>query len=189
MRLVQQQPGLLGSICCHGYTVLWDACEMSDLDIINYLLDQGGTMMSQREGDETVLHQSCRMANVKVVELLMARGADPTARCGENRMTPLMVAAEEGATTVARSLLKNEAVLATIDAQNSDGKTALHLACCGWDMQGVTTKALLDKGADPTMTDNDGHRAKDLAQQKDFGRVVKAFEVSVNNVRGACLFL
>lgn len=50
-----------------------------------------------------------------------------------------------------------------IDAQDEDGNTALHIAAGNINSRAI--KALLEAGADPTLTNNDGLTALDIAEE------------------------
>jgi ankyrin repeat protein len=62
-------------------------------------------------------------------------------------------------------------MLAILNAQNKAGNTALHWAALNGHLQAV--KALLDHGADPTITNQKGHDAVYEAELNDRKEVVE----------------
>lgn len=101
---------------------------------------------------------------VEIVEQLIAAGVDPNRHYG-NGLTLLMWAAghsndtprRDGVNTVLRIL----ALGAELDAVDNRGWSALMIAAERGHAEVATL--LLERGADPTIADNDGRRAADLA--------------------------
>jgi ankyrin repeat protein len=62
-------------------------------------------------------------------------------------------------------------MLAIVNAQNKAGNTALHWAALNGHLESV--KALLDNGADPTITNHRGHDAVYEAELNDKTEVVE----------------
>ena len=115
------------------------------LPVLSTLLDNGADVDARtRPTAEAVWHMS---APVK------ARPAD--------RQTPLMVAAQEGATAAGRLLLERGA---TVGLRDSSGGTALHAAASPWWNENTEFVALLlEAGADPAARNTRDRTPRDLA--------------------------
>jgi hypothetical protein len=116
----------------------------------------------------------------KMVEYLLAHGADPNATTRDGR-TPLMHAVKTGWLTVVKPALIDgyrevfEALLARgadVNRRDSSGTTALMEAAANGDAE--TVELLLSHGADPTLRDARGKSAFDIAAKATHGAVVRA---------------
>jgi hypothetical protein len=65
-----------------------------------------------------------------------------------------MAASRFGRAEIVRMLLDHTAARGTLNHQDNQGCTAVWTAC--WMGKGVVLRLLLQKGADPTIEDNDG---------------------------------
>jgi hypothetical protein len=121
------------------------------------------------EGD-TALHLAAAMHDTAIVNVLLARGADPNAAHNHRLGRPLHYAADgypdsdswlpEAQTTTLRALLDAGA---EIDARDKNGASALHRAVrtrCA-----AAVKLLLDAGSDPQMPNKSGSSPFHLAVQ------------------------
>ena len=97
------------------------ACACGHLEVVRALLDAGANADSADRSGFTPLHESCHEGYAVLVELLLARGADP--RGGrlwhtapmtrpELAMSPLGIACKRGAHTCAAALLRCDPTLA-----------------------------------------------------------------------------
>lgn len=120
--------------------------------MLQSLLAAGADIEARTRRSHTALHIACgkRNADVAVVSVLLAAGADPAVRTAMPHgyfldcwVQPLHYAAVAGNTDVVRVLL---AAGVDVDATTHDGLRALDLALLG--MHSDTFRVLLDAGAD-----------------------------------------
>jgi len=127
------------------------------------------------DSGSTILEVMCAKGNLRVVELLVKRGADPTTHDAHG-WTPFMMACFYGKADVVQYLVNNPVVLAKIDAVEDKGKTALWLSC--YQGHATTLRVLLRAGADPMITDESGHSPMDMAKRWGKTECVQLLEVS-----------
>ena len=143
-----------------------------------FLLDHGADINKRGLNGWNPLFAACssRCGYLGMVDLLLARGADPSIRNPHSGATPLIFTACEGSRRALHCLLKDQRVLATTDAQDIQGQTALHKAC--YHGRSDVVRVLLEAGADPTVADINGHTVMDIAKHKGQGESVVLLEVS-----------
>jgi serine/threonine-protein phosphatase 6 regulatory ankyrin repeat subunit B len=105
-----------------------------------------------------------------VVKALIDKGADVNLT-DNTGLTPLMIAAEKGHLTTVQALLSTPGI--DIDDKTTDGVTALYFAAINGKEDVV--KALIDKGADVNLTDNDGQTPIMAASSLGYLTIVQAF--------------
>lgn len=147
-----------------GNTALFYAAAGGRKQAAAYLLQQGASPAAENNIRNTALHVAAKNGNQEMVKLLLSRGADAKAVNGRGQTaldlaipqyTAHAGAALSGYYGAAEALIKGGA---DIDSQCRDkGLTALHQAAAGGHLPIV--KALLDKGADPDITSDDGETA------------------------------
>ena len=98
-----------------------------------------------------VLHRAVRNNNIRIVKLLIKRGADVNLR-GILEITPLHFAANEGNVEISKLLVSNGA---KINPVMSNGWSPLHVAAKKLHYSQI--KFLLLKGADPNLSDKLGN--------------------------------
>lgn len=141
---------------------VFDAAALGDVNRLRALLDADDECALVRavSGDGfTALHLAAWFGHPKAAELLLARGADPTAVAPNGtELQPLHSAAAAGHQVIAHLLLDRGA---DIDACQAGAITPLHSAAHRDDVAMVSL--LLDRGADPASVTADGRRPADLA--------------------------
>ncbi|CEO99164.1 Ankyrin repeat domain-containing protein [Plasmodiophora brassicae] len=142
-----------------GLTPLMHAAVRGHRDIAWVLVRHGVAVDDARSGTGyTALMFAAERDHPGIASLLLANGADANAR-STNKRSALHLAVSNGSDNVVR-LLVNAADV-DLDAKDDDGRTALHIAVLK-DAVGTALR-LVAYGADPTLTDDHGKTAADLA--------------------------
>jgi ankyrin repeat protein len=171
--------------------------ELTGLDVARLLLERGADVNAALKrlppyrakldrGNDTMLGggttaflRAAKAGDLPAMRLLLEHGADPTQGPTRSGITPLMAAAGLGTAeqdTTGRSKTQEQAIAAItlllergidVNAQASDGKTALH----GAAMQGFddVIRFLVAQGARLDIGDKDGFTALDVALGKAGG--------------------
>jgi ankyrin repeat protein len=154
-RLVGEDPRLLdmknGSF--YGRTPLMWASYAGHLEVARWLLDRGAAVNERDPCGETALHLAL-FEGTPATGLRLQRGADPTIADAWDWTSLTTATAWWGALETVWCLLDHPSVAAILNHRDRGGKTALWWACCMG--RGGVVRALLEKGADPTIADKDG---------------------------------
>jgi ankyrin repeat protein len=176
--------------------LLLETVRRRQRDLVTLLLDYGADPNRQRiEDGQTALLVASQVGDIKLVRLLVARGAEVN-RPNKAGQTPLFLARtpeiaryliEQGASLGAQDELGRTALFPQAERANVDnvrllleeglevnhrdltGRTPLIAAVSGhWDVERVeaVVRLLLEHGADPTVVNDDGLRAVDIATQE-----------------------
>ncbi|MGY6651561.1 ankyrin repeat domain-containing protein [Amycolatopsis sp. TRM77291] len=115
-----------------------------------------------REGRDE-LHYAAQNGDVAAIRRRLADGVDVNITEKRSNYTPLHFAVQEGKVEAARALLDAGA---NIHAVYSPGATPLHLAVIRWRKasDGAMIKLLLDRGADKTATETNGHTPAEITK-------------------------
>jgi hypothetical protein len=133
--------------------------------VVGLLDEKGADVNGTRRDGSSALHVA---ASLDILIALLDRGADPT-RVNQRTRSPLMQQAFYGTADVVVRLLQDPRVRATVNMQNLDGNTALHLAC--WNNRvaheetASKVQSLLEADANPTIAGNDGMTLMDYLRQ------------------------
>ncbi|XP_014677006.1 PREDICTED: transient receptor potential cation channel subfamily A member 1-like [Priapulus caudatus] len=141
------------------------------------LLDSssGQFIMNETDGSgRTALHIAAEGGHVKVVQLLMQRGA--LVHTDHAGRSPLHLAAASGYTWTIKQLLAVHAHL--LDKVDKDGNTALHLAAENGQSRAV--QHLLDRNASVKVMNDQGQTALGLAVEMQNAETASTF---INNCR------
>ena len=138
--------------------VLFNAIIAGNFDEVKRIINAGAKLDAVGALDRTPLHMAAFYGRTKIIELLIANGADVNAK-DHTAMTPLHAAVISGERAAA--LAGEQAVVAllldrqaNLQAKNEEGQTALHLAAATG--QPRLTRFLIERGADLQGKDFDG---------------------------------
>ena len=143
---------------------IFEACAAGELERIERLLEESpGVDITVRSDDGwTPLHLAAFFGHQKVVELLLAHGADMAARStNSNANTPLHAALAANQKMVAGLLIGHGA---DVNAADGGGWRPLHLAAANNNLD--LLKTLIAQGAEVGAANREGLTAVELAEQK-----------------------
>ena len=133
-----------------GRNLLHAAVEGGDVSIVKAMLLHDLPLDSTDNDGITSLIIAAALNNVKTVEFLLSKGADPFLKTNEGR-TALFFTAQGFHTDVIKLMLSCGL---EIDSQDDQGLTTLMWAAVRANLPAV--RCLLEKGADPLLTANNG---------------------------------
>jgi uncharacterized protein len=152
------------------------AAEGGHLEVVRWLVDQGAALDERSKDGQTALYVASEEGRTPVVRLLLERGADPTV-ADRFHLTPLSRASSTpGHLDTVWCLLDHPSAAATINQRDKWGLTPLWRAC--YTGQGGVVRALLERGADFTITDDGGRTPMAVAQEGNNPSCVEALQVS-----------
>jgi ankyrin repeat protein len=141
---------------------LFEACAAGEVERAERLAE-ASTINTYSADGWTPLHLAAFFGHAKIVELLLARDADVTARSrNPNGNTPLHAALVGNFKLVAGLLIGREA---DVNAADAAGWRPLHLAAANNNMDAI--KALIAQGADVTADNGEGRTPLSLATEKN----------------------
>ncbi|XP_054916349.1 cyclin-dependent kinase 4 inhibitor C [Poeciliopsis prolifica] len=146
--------------------LLCNASACGKLEEVLDLLQAGADVNGLNEFQRTPL-QVAMLGSTKLVEVLLAAGADPNARDQVLNLTVTHDAARAGFVETVRALVNHGA---DVNLADEIGNLPLHLAAREGHLEVV--RILLDLTEDPRRTNHEGHSALWLA--RDFNRVETA---------------
>jgi hypothetical protein len=152
---------------------LFKAVIAGDIAETGKIIDAGRGIDAGDALDRTALHMAAFYGRSKIIDLLVAHGADVNAR-DHTAMTPLHAAVISGGRDAVQALLERQA---DIQARNEEGQTALHLAAATG--QPRLTKFLIERGADPRQKDRDGRTPLYYAQKNHHPQTTAVLEQAV----------
>lgn len=152
-----------------GNVPLHYASNKGHLDVVTLLLDKGADVNARSAGG-TALHAACLGNQMRVAELLLARGVDVHVLSGGDD-TALHLAVSVGNADLVRLLLSKGA---NANAVSFQGGTALHGACILG--HGEVVKALLEKGANPDISYRGYGTPVEVARKEGYQEIVAILE-------------
>jgi len=143
----------------HGEPALVFAVRSSAPKTVALLLHQKGIQVdAPNAADETALMLAANTNDLKIADALIDNGAS----VNRKGWTPLHYAASKGHVAMMHVLIDNDAY---IDAESPNGTTPLMMAAFYGTPNAV--KLLLEEGADPTLRNQDGNNALEMALSRD----------------------
>jgi len=140
-----------------------------DIQFVEKILDV------RRDGGATCLHDIASVGNVQALQLLLEKNANPY-NCDDYNRTPLHVACSQGESehnTEVVSLLC-ELIEDTLDWQDFEGNTALHLAARIGNFNAV--QQLLQTAANPSIKNTAGATAYDISLANNYEEIAVIIE-------------
>eukprot|EP01102_Stenamoeba_stenopodia_P012294 TRINITY_DN3860_c0_g1_i1.p1 TRINITY_DN3860_c0_g1~~TRINITY_DN3860_c0_g1_i1.p1 ORF type:complete len:887 (+),score=199.51 TRINITY_DN3860_c0_g1_i1:258-2663(+) len=158
-QVAQQQPSTVNALMERGQhnfderdelgrTPLYIAVQLNQVSIIKSLLSRGADVNKATEEGWTPLHEAMTVGNSFVVRLLISHGASLEA-ASTSGQTPLFSAIAKGNYDVIKDILSTiteEQKEELLDAQDNEGKTALHYAI-SYNTDKQVIELLLEHGA------------------------------------------
>jgi ankyrin repeat protein len=143
---------------------LFEACAAGEVERVERLLADDPSALGHYSGDGwTPLHLAAFFGHAKIVEMLLARDPDVSARSrNPNGNTPLHAALAGNHKLVAGLLI---GAGADVNGADAAGWRPLHLAAANANLDSI--KALVAQGADVAAANNEGLTALSLATEKN----------------------
>jgi ankyrin repeat protein len=164
--LYHRQPAVAEQLAAaKGELDILEAAALGRAGRVEALLREDGSRAGARSADGfTALHLACFMGQAECARILVEAGADANARADNpTRVRPLHSATAARQHAIAALLLAHGA---EVDARQQAGYTALHAAALHGDEPLVSL--LLERGADPRLTADDGTDAAGFARKGGF---------------------
>jgi ankyrin repeat protein len=176
-----------------GYTALHLALRNEQPETAALLIDKGADVNIQNSIGWSAIHYALRYSTKEISKTILEQNCNLSAKTSNN-WTPLLFAIRYKDAELARDIIRKNGDITTvnkdgtnaimlaskfnptvlidlletsilINAQNNEGKTALHYAIEG-ENKGAFY-ALLQRGADLRLKDNNGKSAEDILKEKD----------------------
>jgi ankyrin repeat protein len=143
---------------------LFEACAAGELERVERLIASDQAAINTYSSDGwTPLHLAAYFGHARIAELLLAAGADVTARSrNPNANTPLHAALAGNHKLVAGLLIGRGSDL---NAPDANGWHPLHIAAANNNLD--TMKVLIAQGADATLANREGLTPLSIAQEKN----------------------
>ncbi|WP_146444786.1 ankyrin repeat domain-containing protein [Botrimarina colliarenosi] len=126
--------------------------------------------------DVTAIREAARWGEIEILQDLLDRGV-PVDSCGEDGVTPLILAASGGNSRIVKMLLERGADVHVIT--HRDRATPLH-ALLGWPHQErvylAIARVLIAAGVDVSARENDGMTALDWAKERRCLQLINLLE-------------
>ena len=126
------------------------------------------------EGSNSI-HIACLYGDIKKIKEFLNSGVNINSKDFSNR-TPLMYAAEDGATEILGYLLKNGANINEIDIR---GESALIIALKNHNINAA--KFLIESGADLSIINEEDKNALTIAQDIDSTEIIELINNKINS--------
>jgi uncharacterized protein len=158
-----RQKEIVNLLVARGATLtIFEACAAGEVERFEALMDSESSPIHQFSADGwSPLHLAAYFGHKKIAEMLIAQGADVTARSRNSTgNTPLHAALAGNHKLVAGLLLGHGA---DVNAADAAGWRPLHLAAANNNIDVMS--ALIAQGADVTAPNGEGQTALSIAQE------------------------
>ena len=166
-----------------GNTLLHDAIEEGDADLVRALVEAGADINKEGFMSATPLHDAIEKGNAEIVQILVDAGADIN-KGGHMGTTPLGLAIEKGDDEIVKILLGaagNVTPEPAVSEQDASGRTPLHIAVEDGDTELVQT--LIASGANVNATDPSEQTPLHIAVQNGDAELVRILAEAGADVR------
>ncbi|EEH40231.2 hypothetical protein PAAG_02286 [Paracoccidioides lutzii Pb01] len=144
-----------------------DAAKSGNISRVREFVENGGDPnTSDTAFNTTLLHYMAQQGNEDMTRFLLESGANPNAAAKFSTNTPLIEAARNGYPDVVQRLLRHGA---DIETCGEFKRTTLHIAADEGQFACVTV--LVDSGADPQVSDENGDTPLVLAEEGNWNKV------------------
>lgn len=170
-----RQPAIVDLLVEAGAPLdLWEAAVTGQRKRVTALLDGDPSLAQSYSADGFAPLHACYFAPPEILELLLARGADPNA-LSRNPMAlrPLHSAASAGNLRNVELLLKAGA---DPNARQHGGWTPIHSAAQSGNAP--VLQLLLEHGADPAAANDTGQTAMSLAKEKNHTAIIELLQAA-----------
>jgi uncharacterized protein len=160
-----RQKEIVNLLVARGATLtLFEACAAGEVERVERLIAEGEAPIQSHSADGwTALHLAAFFGHTRIAEMLLACGADVTARsCNATGNTPLHAALAGNHKLLAGLLLGHGA---EINAADAAGWRPLHLAAANNNID--VMKSLIAQGADIAAPNGEGQTPLSLAQERN----------------------
>ena len=159
VRFLAQNGGNLSIITEYGNNALDYAVNNNHLEIVEILLMKGADPLIQGRNGNTALHSAAKNGYLDIVKFILGKNFNSSNLQGYNGRTPLSFAALYGNQNLVKYLISLPQI--NLDSRDKDGDTPLSLATYSNHSQIV--EILLERGADPSVQNNNGDTALRIA--------------------------
>jgi len=176
LRLLLARGAKVNAANNRGGTPLMYSATGADLEAVQFLIERGANIDARAANGWTALTLAAARGFDEIAAVLLQRGADPNV-ADIYGWTPLMRAVQQNRPAVVRALMRSDRV--NLDAQNENGRTALHHAA----LEGLTDIAgmLIARGANAALQDRSGNTSVALAIASGHKATAKVIGAVVKN--------
>jgi ankyrin repeat protein len=160
--------------CLTGYSEAVDALVAHGADMRLRMRLSRGTVAIP--GGVTALHIAAINGPIEILSLLLSRGSDPNWATHDGTTVLSLATLRDDPNTMREALLVLVAAGADLNHQDNEGQTVLHHAVQAHSVSEEVIQFLLERGADPHVTDKSGQKPSDAATRAGKRAIAKLLE-------------